>query len=689
MELCGPCKFRNTDIKAVQFCKTCQEPQCKECADVHRSSKATRTHLLIIITDLNKDLKICQDLDKFQRCSDHFDKPLDFFCVDHSHLMCSTCLLLAQKSGCKSIIDITTAREFLVDQYHPQIERDLDNVIDRCKRNESKIVDAKISCIDRETDLTKYLVRTKIKIIEIFEKYEKRVKMELSKMVEQQISALDELEKKSTETRKTAENNKEMLKTVIQSGSGADFFRCALSITEQLDELNSSSSSTITNIKKQSLLIAPTLNSFIEDRVPLLKCDTEENILAIHAQQKLETGRSTFLDSIKHLVVPNENETGSNEILKATVPHGISDGNPDNAAKSVGITSHSTSVVTAEKIDIFDNNSYKGDIDNEVTNKSTSHSPDSTTTNQSTSHSPESTKTNQSTSRSPASTKTSDTMIKQGLLSSNSACNIQVILPVSYVTIPTPDGKQPVAEGVATLHDGRLVLSDIKGSRLIILNENFTYNNQFVLSKQPGNVSVLDDSCIAVCLQSTFKVALISTENEFKWVKSIQTRYHPKGICTIDNNSLLVSMRDGTGSWYMSVYSREGKVLREIKMISPKFDAFHIASFSPKESESERYFLQCCKKSNSLHCFTANGKEVYKYSIMSPNGVYVDTDSNVYVLESYGILHILSKYGHLINKTNLYFSTDINGISCNTKLNRFVVTRNSGRSICALNITRK
>lgn len=48
---CGPCTFDDVTKDAERWCTDCKEGLCEECENVHRKSKASRTHKVISLDD--------------------------------------------------------------------------------------------------------------------------------------------------------------------------------------------------------------------------------------------------------------------------------------------------------------------------------------------------------------------------------------------------------------------------------------------------------------------------------------------------------------------------------------------------------------------------------------------------------------------------------------------------------------
>ncbi|XP_045191235.2 uncharacterized protein LOC123548068 [Mercenaria mercenaria] len=459
-DFCSLCKFRNADTMAIKYCITCQEPQCKACYSVHKSSKATRKHLMVDISDVNKNSKIDQDLESLQKCAEH-KKELEFYCTDHKHLLCSTCLLQTNGLECKAIVEISSAGELLANSmFNNQIKTDLDSVLVHCIEENRKIQSLIQSGKNERIDIQRQFQHIKQKVAMVLEKYEIRVLEEVDHNIETQLMELNQHLATLSDTLNTAKDNKAKLQTVVENGSKADIFRCTLSISEQLDDLRVSNIADKATVYKHSLKMSTALSFLVRDTYPfpVVKCETikysreypkslnisdrKQKLSNIVEQVMLKTDRNKLPDFVHCDADTKESGDGI-----------IKDG--DTELKSV----------------MFDEQRQAEDKTALVTN---------------------------------------------ALETGCSQTNIR-IAHVSNIRINTTDDRLPTIDGVTTLHDGRLILSDQNAPRLIILKENFTYDHELDFKEPPGNLTVLTPESLAVCLPTAKTVTIISTDAFTSW----------------------------------------------------------------------------------------------------------------------------------------------------------------------------
>lgn len=105
---CDPCCRRNDNIMAVKWCKECSEAYCEQCESFHKSLKYLQHHNLISITDLQH--QPIKDSANRPPCPDHDGTELAFFCEDHNHVVCSSCVTLDHRK-CNNVTSCEEAAD--------------------------------------------------------------------------------------------------------------------------------------------------------------------------------------------------------------------------------------------------------------------------------------------------------------------------------------------------------------------------------------------------------------------------------------------------------------------------------------------------------------------------------------------------------------------------------------------------
>ncbi|VDI73862.1 Hypothetical predicted protein [Mytilus galloprovincialis] len=97
--LCGPCGYEDNIKHAKKWCTNCEEGFCEDCEKVHRSTKMSRNHTLISVSDYQK----IKDFDISQTCVGH-GKRYDLYCSVHDKPLCLDCV--DQHKSCSQLVSL-------------------------------------------------------------------------------------------------------------------------------------------------------------------------------------------------------------------------------------------------------------------------------------------------------------------------------------------------------------------------------------------------------------------------------------------------------------------------------------------------------------------------------------------------------------------------------------------------------
>ncbi|XP_045190245.2 uncharacterized protein LOC123547317 [Mercenaria mercenaria] len=543
--------------------------------------------------------------------------------------MCSTCILNIQKLKCKTIIDIETAgKQLETNKFNEQLTRDLESVEDHCKEKEKEIQRLIDGSHKERQDLKKYIEDFRNKMLTQFNKCEKDILVKVDERVKTQVAALTSQQTVLRETLQTAKENKDILQMIISNNSKADIFRCILSIMQQLDKSQTNKASVTTDMSTHSVELSPAFDTLLTsiDVHPIMQCRTVINTKTSTSNVNMKTDMDSFLETVKQVALTSENDLSSDYSCSSADAE-----MEDHEAKPHRIQSNESSNVS------------------DTSSKSAQ-----------------------------ATASSHGTATKSKRLSN--------IVHMLDVTLTTPDEKQPCIAGIITLLDGSIVLSDSKHPRLIRVKEDLTYKDTADLSHLPGNMTVLNDKYLVVCLPTANRIAFVWLSPEFKWMRNFITKYTPKDVHALDTTRLLVSIYDTTErKWYLQILTTDGAFQQDLGKARSILDASQISSLKLTPI-SPRYYLQCCKESNKLYCFETSGKGVFKYSVMSPKCLYVDNAGKIYVLDSFGSVHILTNDGMLLQTIDV--SKESNGIACNRKKDTLFITKQCSDKIGVFKISR-
>ena len=86
---CDPCENDGKYARAVSFCSTCVEFFCKQCNQAHSNFQILKSHEVKRGTDMPS----CQaeKPPRYEECRIHFPGRKEYFCIDHSKMVCQEC----------------------------------------------------------------------------------------------------------------------------------------------------------------------------------------------------------------------------------------------------------------------------------------------------------------------------------------------------------------------------------------------------------------------------------------------------------------------------------------------------------------------------------------------------------------------------------------------------------------------
>ena len=157
---CVPCSLDTKSVKAFCFCIQCVEYLCKECFEVHRKFKATRTHKVLKGNELPEDVSAFNKLSKIRYCNKHPDKDIEFKCYDDDMLFCSMCVTSEHKT-CESIKHISSIDE----ESQTKIDCFLEGIIS-LKTDVEKTLNCKLQEADNLDKESKRVTKSSTEIID-------------------------------------------------------------------------------------------------------------------------------------------------------------------------------------------------------------------------------------------------------------------------------------------------------------------------------------------------------------------------------------------------------------------------------------------------------------------------------------------------------------------------------------------
>ena len=100
---CDPCQVNRKRSPAMMWCTSCREALCLACTNSHRGMRITRTHSLIEISKIRS--QPIAAIIKDEKCPDHDDQFLQFYCKDHKKQCCPTCAIAVHRK-CDHVVEM-------------------------------------------------------------------------------------------------------------------------------------------------------------------------------------------------------------------------------------------------------------------------------------------------------------------------------------------------------------------------------------------------------------------------------------------------------------------------------------------------------------------------------------------------------------------------------------------------------
>lgn len=149
---CDPCAYEDNIKHAKKWCPTREEGFCADCEKVHRSTKMSRNHILITISDYRK----MKNISVSQTCVEH-GKRYDLYCSKHDTALCIDCV--DRHKTCSKLLSLEKAAE---NAKQSTALTDLEDKINGALQNVGKFIkDEKLST--EQFEIQENLIKKNIK----------------------------------------------------------------------------------------------------------------------------------------------------------------------------------------------------------------------------------------------------------------------------------------------------------------------------------------------------------------------------------------------------------------------------------------------------------------------------------------------------------------------------------------------
>ena len=100
---CKPCSRKGKSTMSSEWCESCREAMCGECAEAHATLRGTMKHDIVQISDLRK--RPLKHVVTAPSCTVHDGEKLCKYCHDHKKVICTTCTAEGHRT-CKGVVNI-------------------------------------------------------------------------------------------------------------------------------------------------------------------------------------------------------------------------------------------------------------------------------------------------------------------------------------------------------------------------------------------------------------------------------------------------------------------------------------------------------------------------------------------------------------------------------------------------------
>ncbi|XP_061170377.1 E3 ubiquitin-protein ligase TRIM71-like [Saccostrea echinata] len=269
---CAACKRDNEEVEAIDFCLACNEELCKTCSKCHRKGLTTRDHKMCSMNELQ--FQNSSHLSESNTCSQHIDRPVEFYCDNHGIFCCGLCGAIEHKK-CENVCSIEEALEGL--------RKDKKKLIDTLQNNIETHEQQLMSFKQKEEAKITQLENISESVSTSFKQFRMKVEAELNKIEELGYSSLEKII-----TWKKLESQKYIT-------SLSEKINCEKNVSTLLKEMKRE------EIYKDMLIKWKQASKMYEYIKKTIAPETDLIVETEHSQKLTE-----ILDSLRHLSYPSE-----------------------------------------------------------------------------------------------------------------------------------------------------------------------------------------------------------------------------------------------------------------------------------------------------------------------------------------------------------------------------------------------
>ncbi|XP_060560155.1 uncharacterized protein LOC132720140 [Ruditapes philippinarum] len=234
--MCDACHFRGKLSRSMRYCKTCQEALCRECADVHKSSKGTKCHFIVNIKDLNVSSEAELAFQHLQKCIYHPKKNLEFFCKEHYHLICSYCVLQHKMVNCRDIFEVANGGNAILNtDFIYKVRTDIQTLTQTFEHDKQRIRAQQSASRQEHMEMIQTLNEIRTAVLERFKRLENEILFGVRCDEERQNQNLENFQARINKMLLQVNDASALLESTIENGSATDVFKCIMLIGNLLD----------------------------------------------------------------------------------------------------------------------------------------------------------------------------------------------------------------------------------------------------------------------------------------------------------------------------------------------------------------------------------------------------------------------------------------------------------------------
>ncbi|KAL3860260.1 hypothetical protein ACJMK2_010407 [Sinanodonta woodiana] len=247
---CDPCWSKELHSTAKTFCKECGELLCEECKKYHKMFKAFKSHSLVEADDAMKKPEESLQYLHQQKCAQHIDVKVEYFCKNHDVLCCAKCITTNHRK-CDSVMDLEQfaldiAQNGKTDELRSKLTElyaNLATVIVMSERN-TRAFKTRTNCIMEKTKTIKDQINT------MTVQFEESITHQCQQLNTAEDTANAETRAKCESLKAAIQGSIKFLDAVLQMGNGLQASVTRQKILEQTKEYESIVSKEMLKVKE-------------------------------------------------------------------------------------------------------------------------------------------------------------------------------------------------------------------------------------------------------------------------------------------------------------------------------------------------------------------------------------------------------------------------------------------------------